>query len=170
MSTATTSVAATSSVAAVGPTRSRRERVASTSATADAAAAVTTSGTIPADTGSPSLARAAADRMLNRPPAKTLKATKYPKRVRSRRKTVPRPSQAATPNAPARYQLRYSGSLQPKAEPRYSVPAPMPYQTSPIVHTSWYGCRRRSHWAKTMAAKMNDSAELANGRRTLGST
>src|SRR5687768_9359277 len=46
----------------------------------------------------------------------------------------------------------------------------MPYHSRPTVHTSWYGCRRRSHWSPTSAAKAKDSTELRNGRTTLRST
>src|SRR5687767_12443626 len=46
----------------------------------------------------------------------------------------------------------------------------MSYQSRPTVHTSWYGCRRRSHWSPTSAAKAKDSTELRNGRTTLKST
>jgi hypothetical protein len=54
----------------------RRTRVAIAMAIADAAAKPTTIGTTPADTGSPSFARASAERIEKRPPAKTLNATK----------------------------------------------------------------------------------------------
>ena len=50
------------------------------------------------------------------------------------------------------------------------MPALIPYHSSPMAHTSWYGWRRRSHWSATMAAKTNDSTELRNGRTTLRST
>ena len=61
---------------ASGATAWRRNRVATASAIAAAVQKATTARTVPAEAGSPSLARASPARMLNRPPAKTLNATK----------------------------------------------------------------------------------------------
>jgi hypothetical protein len=102
----TTADAAKRMAAAVGPTRRRSNLVTAARSRALSVASATTVTTAPVDAGSPSLLRASAERMLKRPPAKTLNATKYPNRVRLSRKTVPSPSQAATPNAPTRYQVR----------------------------------------------------------------
>src|SRR5205814_8114872 len=72
----------------------------------------------------------------------------------------------ATKNAPIRYQTRYTGSVHPNAPPKNSVPALIPYQRSPIPHTSWKLCLRCHHWSSTIAAKTKLSTEDPSGSTT----
>src|SRR3989304_6986490 len=104
---------------------------------------------------------------VKRPASPSESAKAYPKRVLASRNTVPRPSQPATQMAPIRYHARYSGSLQPMALPRNSVPADRAYHSIPTAQINWYGRRRSSHWSRRKAQKMNDRTDDKSGRSTL---